>query len=81
MKYARQIVFFTVALSLLSAGDCIAQQMAQDGRLLRRYRRRWKIGVSSQGHINHRNPSIRLGRGCGAGMWVTDRSSCSAAAL
>ena len=52
MKYARQIVFFTVALSLLSAGDCIAQQMAQDGRLLRRYRRRWKIGVSSQGHIN-----------------------------
>ena len=43
MKYVRQIVFFTVAFSLLSAGACIAQQMAQDGRPLRRYRRRWKI--------------------------------------
>ena len=35
-----------------SPNRCNRKQMAQDGRLLRRYRRRWKIGVSSQGHIN-----------------------------
>ena len=28
------------------------RKSTQDGRELRRYCRRWKIGVSSQGHIN-----------------------------